>query len=286
VIAIDASGSLTQAGFTVLQDFTVEILKRLRGAAYGSPAARVAVIQFGNGHLDSMGVVSNAHVIQALSYDIEATKEAITGLKWQRGFTNMAQALLASKKLLKESERTDAKGVAVLITDGKASFERQTEEAANELKQTSTLMVVQVKRIANEENQAFLKDKIVSQPWDTNFIHIPGKKILKAGYSKFAGNVLVEMCSKAESPTLIAQENEKKGYVLKAAGLLCTEEPTSKSVQVGIEECKAKADEASWDTFAFSPVSLEAGKGTCFVYTKECSDYAENLDFNTYKKFV
>merc|ERR1712048_90308 len=93
VIAIDASGSLTEAGFAVLQEFTVELVKKLRGAAYGADATRVSIVQFGNGHLDDQKVVSSAHLIQELSYDMEATKKSNRGLEVAKGFHELGTGL-------------------------------------------------------------------------------------------------------------------------------------------------------------------------------------------------
>jgi len=286
VIAIDGSGSLTEAGFAVLQEFTVELVKKLRGEAYGAGATRVSIVQFGNGHLDAQNVVSAAHMIKELSYDMEETKKAIEGLKWQKGFTNMAQALIAAKSVLKTTKRTGAHSLALVITDGQPSFKRQTEEAASKLREISTLMMVQIKAVQNEENADFLKSKIVSQPWDTNFMYIPGKKALKSAYDKFASEALVLACPEAESPSLIATANEAQGFVLKAAGMVCVGAPADKSNQASPEACKAKAEGLNWDTFAFKPDSFYEGTGDCLVFTKPCSEYEENIDFNTYGKLA
>jgi len=182
VLVLDGSGSLTEDGFKIMQTFAVTILDKLRPKAFEKDAVQVAVVQFGNGKLEDnggglggVGTVSDAILGQGFSGDMEATRETITALTWQRGFTNMAQGIAKAGILLKTSLRKDASGVAIVLTDGRPSFKLSTEAAVKKLRETSTLMIVQIKSFPKEENIELMKE-YVSEPADVNYMLIPGKK--------------------------------------------------------------------------------------------------------------
>ena len=93
-----------------MKTFAVTILDKLRPKAFEKDAVQVAVVQFGNGKLEDngeglggVGTVSDAILGQGFSGDMEATREIITALTWQRGFTNMAQGIAKAGILLKSS---------------------------------------------------------------------------------------------------------------------------------------------------------------------------------------
>jgi len=98
VLALDASGSITEKGFDILKNFAARLVKRMVPTAYGRDAVRVGVVMFGNGKLDKNRVVSDAVAVTQPTDDMEAAEKSILGLKWQKGFTNMAQAFTKAKK--------------------------------------------------------------------------------------------------------------------------------------------------------------------------------------------
>jgi len=282
VIALDGSGSITETGFDILKEFAVKLLGRLQPSAYGTDAVRVAIVQFGNGHLSPEKLVSDAHLIQELDYDLEKTKQAIVGLKWQRGFTNMAQGVLRASNMLKTSLRKDAQGIALMITDGKPSFQFQTEHAVAKLKETATLMVAQVKSFPTEKDEVLMK-KYVSAPSSVNYLMIPGKKALKKAYDKYAANMLVHLCSDAESPSKVTELNSMRGFALKARGTVCADDPTVSSSQPTVEACFANANTTQWETFGYAPRSVAAEAGSCLIFGGACKEFKEDLDYNTYE---
>ena len=92
VIALDASGSITEEGFDVIKEFAVRLVKRIHAEAYDQDKVRLGAIMFGKGKLDEDRVVSDAVVADGMgSEDFEVVAKGINALKWQRGFTNMAQ---------------------------------------------------------------------------------------------------------------------------------------------------------------------------------------------------
>jgi uncharacterized protein YegL len=193
VLAIDSSGSLTQKGFDVLKAFASEFVGKLHSNA------RVAIVQFGNGHLDEKTkVVSDALLALPLTTSISKVNDTITGLKYQKGFTNMAQAFKKANEILKRSSRSDAETELIMITDGKPSFQLQTGQALKELKKAVRVVMVHIKEFPSKQDIKLMK-AYSSSPDSENYIFIPGKKILKSNYAKYAQKVLVQTCPMAVS---------------------------------------------------------------------------------------
>jgi len=88
---------------------------------------------------------------------------------------------------------------------------------------------------------------------------------------------------RAAAPALIAQADAQKGFVLKAAGMMCKDLPDDRSKQDSPEACNAKAQGMEWDSFAFKPSWFYQG-GDCLIFTKECTEWREDEDANTYGK--
>eukprot|EP00397_Hematodinium_sp_SG-2012_P015657 GEMP01015949.1.p2 GENE.GEMP01015949.1~~GEMP01015949.1.p2 ORF type:complete len:304 (+),score=80.06 GEMP01015949.1:1655-2566(+) len=155
VVGLDGSGSVREKGFAVLKTFAAKFVSQFRGSAEkGSAAkgknkskgetpaaAKVGVVQFGNGALDDKGNVSPAKIVQALSFDIKKTAAAIDALTWQKGFTNMAQAFSAADGIFMEG-RKNAQSVLVIITDGKPSFRFQTASAVKKMREKGTKVII------------------------------------------------------------------------------------------------------------------------------------------------
>lgn len=285
VVAIDGSGSLTKKGFGVLKNFSMQILKSFRGTSYGHEAASFGVVRFGNGHLED-GVVSDAAVVHALSDDIENVTSSIKKMSFSEGFTNMAQGIMKATALLKASERKDAESILVLVTDGKPSFLRQTEEAVQEFRKIGKLVVVQVKSFPTETDKALMQS-FVSSPTRGNYLLIPGKKELKTNFKKYVTKALVQICPRAISPSLEQVHAKSQGYQLLYEGMVCGVWPGPEStLQESPEDCFAHAASlGKWVTFEFTTPDppLEGATpelpfgavamGRCKVFMDECRNY-------------
>eukprot|EP00929_Paragymnodinium_shiwhaense_P013134 TRINITY_DN1209_c0_g1_i1.p1 TRINITY_DN1209_c0_g1~~TRINITY_DN1209_c0_g1_i1.p1 ORF type:complete len:1004 (+),score=333.38 TRINITY_DN1209_c0_g1_i1:70-3081(+) len=215
VIAVDASGSITSKGFDIFKMFVKKIVGRL-----GSNV-NVAVVQFGNGVLDpTTQVVSDAKLISALTANTGNVKTAVDGMVWQKGFTNMAQAIFKAKDVLGSSDpsRKDAQSVALVITDGRPSFHFQTNKAVSSLRESSRLMIVQVQKYRKQENAERLKE-YASEPWASNYKHIKGKAPLKEKLDEYVTEVLSKLCNALESPAVQKAAKVQKAAVKKAAKL-------------------------------------------------------------------
>jgi len=284
IVAIDASGSISEKGFDILKTFAKSLLSRFKTSAYGNEAVKVSVIQFGNGKLDDVTkVVSDAAVISPLSFDLEKVKEAIDGMAWSKGFTNMAQAFMKASAIIQRSPRKIAAGTLLLITDGKPSFTFQTNKAVHTFKGRGRAVIVQVKNYASADSQKLMKE-YASKPWQTNYLLVPGKAALKANYGKYADKVLVSGCPRAESPKANWAVNTENGYEKTYEGWNCAEPVAFIEVE-NIGACSAAILEYEGaKSFAYGPNEVTSG-GSCLIYDKMCED-KDLLPNSTYDTFV
>jgi hypothetical protein len=199
VIAIDSSGSITEAGFDILKEFALRLVKRMMFPV------QVGVVLFGNGKLDlDTNIVSDAKVItDNLEPDMESVAKKIEGMIIHKGFTNMAQAFTKSKDVLTYA-RKGAQSTVLIITDGRPSFKFQTGFAVKKLRTGARLMIVQVQANRKQEIAELLK-QYVSEPWSLNYRHISGKKKLASSYDSYATSVLADLCPKLVSPSALTE---------------------------------------------------------------------------------
>jgi len=275
ILAIDGSGSLTAEGFEVFKTFASKLVLRLRSSAYGREAMRVAVVQFGNGRLDNKRVVSDAKIIALSSGDMQKVAEKIKGMKWQRGFTNIAQAMLKAQFMLRSRSRPSATSTVLLLTDGRPTFKLQASSAVERLRKIARLLIVQVQAHRKEESARLLK-AYASQPWQTNYIHIPGKKALKGAYDQYATQVVTQLCPRAESPSGTAARDDQRGFRKSREGVNCGPS-ASKAAKESLNDCYIMAATApgGWNSFAY-------GAGHCLVYANPCKTFQRNSSYDVY----
>mmetsp|Transcript_26061 Transcript_26061/g.82395 ORF Transcript_26061/g.82395 Transcript_26061/m.82395 type:complete len:1002 (-) Transcript_26061:73-3078(-) len=217
IIAIDGSGSLKEEGFKILKNFAVEFTQRYQSMAYGITTIRMGVLIFGQGRLisnpDGTTTIAPAENVQALTDDLDAVREAIGKLEWQRGFTNMAQAFALADTMF-NTGRASAQSAILMLSDGKYSFRFQTAEKATELKDKG-VQIFMAPVTPNEGGKELEDIKAwASPPWETNYEHIPGLEALEYNMKSFASRLLVKFCPDSFSPTLVAQQEDIKGYML------------------------------------------------------------------------
>merc|ERR1719161_3256504 len=188
-------------------------------------------------------------------------------MTWTKGFTNMAQAFMKASEMLTRSPRKTAAGTMLMITDGKPSFIYQTDKAVDKLKGRAKVVIVQVKQYAPDDTVKLMK-RYASQPWQTNYVLIPGKDLLKADYGKYSDMTLVEMCPRAESPKAVWALNQENGYEKMYEGWNC-EEPLASIETESAHACStAILEYDGGKTFAFG--HTKEGIGSCLIYDKKC----------------
>jgi len=263
LILLDASGSLKEDGFKVIQSFAANLTKRLESSYYGRPAMQVGVVLFGNGHLLSDGTIQPAINIVGLTSDMASVHEAIMGTKWQRGFTNMAQAFVLADAMF-QAGRSDAQSSVLVLSDGKYAFELQTEAKVKQLKDKS--INIQMVPIAEFADTAELK-KIrswSSDPAEAHYERIPGMDSLRFNQEAFVGRCIAKFCSNSVSPTAQRARDEAQHYMLIREGGLPDQHCAALSVDLGaqktVDSCASAACARNATAFSFG---REIAKGVC-----------------------
>merc|ERR1719181_2600334 len=129
LIALDGSGSVRENGFNILKNYALDLLTKYHSEYFGGQAMKVGLIEFGNGIIMGDGVtVSPAMNVHALTSDLGAIKTAVEGMVQKKGFTNMAQAFALAETMYTSAGRKGSQSALLVITDGKPSFQFQTNE--------------------------------------------------------------------------------------------------------------------------------------------------------------
>lgn len=184
---------------------------------FGSEAMRVGVLLFGNGHLvtlpDGSTSITPAKNIQPLTADFATVRSKIAELKWQRGFTNMAQAFTLADTMLSQGGRSSAQSAVLMLSDGKYSFKYQTQEKARELKDKKVqIYMTPVSEFEGTELETL--KQWASQPWETNFERIPGLAALKYNADLFVEKIITKFCPDSMSPSMMKAVENQKQYIL------------------------------------------------------------------------
>merc|ERR1719324_1720100 len=205
----------------------------MRSVQYEREAVKVGVVQFGNGKLEKkkddagkeIDVISAGKLISELSDDLDDVAAKIEKTKWERGFTNMAQAFPTAAMINQNSGRAGAATTMLMITDGKPSFKFSTANVAKEFKDKGgQVIVVEVNKKLGKEDKTFMEQMIASEPYEANYVRIPGVKALDRQMEFWATQVLVTSCPRAFSPTSDALVTETQGFQLLREDSWCGKE--------------------------------------------------------------
>jgi len=137
IIMPDVSGFLKATGFEALRTLAVSLTKTYQPTYFATGAVRIGVAPSGNGHLLTMpdGTTSLETAIQVQSLTSASGKASprLAEQDWQRGFTNIAQALAMAETVLSQGAREGPLRAVLMLWGGKYSFEYQPVERACEL---------------------------------------------------------------------------------------------------------------------------------------------------------
>jgi len=211
VIALDGSGSLKQDGFDYIKKFALNLTSKYQSVYYGMEDMRIGLVLFGNGEYFDNGTVAAALEVVPITSDLESVTTAIEGLQWQRGFTNMMQALTAADNMFADG-RDDAQSAVMVISDGKWTNAYRTTMKATAMKDKGVQIFMAPIAEHMTQNLRILRGW-ASQPWETNFERIPGLDTLVNNEPEFAQRLLVKFCPRAFSPSVKAEEEEQSGYL-------------------------------------------------------------------------
>jgi len=263
VIALDGSGSVRTDGFEKLKAFVEKFLSRYQTEYWGDAAVRLGIVTFGNGEIMEDGkTVSPAELSQPLTGDMAKVVEVVKGLKFMRGFTNMAQAFSMAETAFIQGSRRGAQSAVMVITDGKPSFEFMTNEMVEQLDDKG---IQRYMFLISEEDSPLMK-QWASQPWETNFAHVPGGvDVLDADMDMWADRALVKFCPLAYSPSEMEWEEINYGYAHVKDGGFCGEKDNSNLLTAeaeSAETCAALTVGANCESFILG-VSWARGKCYC-----------------------
>jgi len=212
VIAVDGSGSLRQTGFDIVKNFALNLTSRYQNVYYGQEDMRIGLVLFGNGEYFDNGTVSPALEVVQITSDLASVSTAVEGLQWQRGFTNMMQALTAADNMFADG-REDAQSAVMVISDGKWTNAYRTGMKATAMKDKG-IQIFMAPIADHTTDQLKVLRGWASQPWETNYERIPGLDTLINNEPEFAQRLLVKFCPRAFSPSQREEEEEQEGYLL------------------------------------------------------------------------
>merc|ERR1719282_43504 len=211
VIALDGSGSVKQEGFDYIKKFALNLTSKYQSTYYGVEDMRIGLVLFGNGEYFDNGTVAAAIEVVEITSDLDSVSTAIEGLQWQRGFTNMMQALTAAENMFADG-RDDAQSAVMVISDGKWTNAYRTTMKATAMKDKGVQIFMAPVAEHMTPNLKVLRGW-ASQPWETNFERIPGLDTLVNNEPEFAQRLLVKFCPRAFSPSQREEEEDQSGYL-------------------------------------------------------------------------
>jgi uncharacterized protein YegL len=220
-VAVDASGSLRSKGYKVLKKFAAAVVRRFKGDAFGREAVKIGAIQFGDGKILKGGIISPAHDLQGLTFDIEKTATAIEGSEWKYGFTNMAQVFAKADMMSMNGGRKKQPTSILIISDGKPSFVYNLAKEVDKMKQKGVrIIMVELNPTLTIPDKSIVKH-LASDPPEANYLHVKGMKVLDRELDKWVQQTVVQACPRAHSKIKFSYETEMQGYQLLREGQWC-----------------------------------------------------------------
>jgi len=262
IIAIDGSGSVREDGFAILKNYALDLLSKYHSEYYGAGAMKIGIIEFGNGIIMDDGVtVSPAMNVHTLSADLTAVKTSVEGMVQKKGFTNMAQAFALAETMYTSAGRKGSQSALLVITDGKPSFQFQTNELVQQLddKGVQRFFVV----VSDNEKSVDLMKKWASAPWETNMLHVPGLSPLDADQGVWSQKALTLFCPMAMSPSLTTTKETSGGFMHVRDGGYCGARGALLSTEVNdAEGCAFLAQGAGAESFL---LGIWFRRGYCYA---------------------
>jgi len=272
IIAVDGSGSVREDGFNSLKNYALDLLSKYHSQYFGAGAMQIGLIEFGNGIIMPDGVtVSPAMNVHTITADLNAVKGALEGMVQKKGFTNMAQAFALAETMYTAAGRKGAQSALLVITDGKPSFQFQTNELVQQLddKGVQRFFVV----VSDNEKTLDTMKKWASMPWETNLLHVPGIAPLDADRGVWAQKALTLFCPMAMSPDLMTTKETAGGFMHVRDGGYCGERGALLSTEVASADgCAALAQGAGAQSFI---LGIWFRRGYCYagVMTVDTAQY-------------
>merc|ERR1740138_1280712 len=266
LIAVEGSGSVREGGFNTLRNFALDLVAKYESTYFGSQAMKVGVVEFGNGIIMEDGVtVSPAMNVHTLSSDLDSVKSSLEGMEQKKGFTNMAQAFALAESMYTAAGRKGAQSALLVISDGKPSFQFQTNELVQQLddKGVQRFFVV----VTDDKKAVDVMKNWASMPWETNLLHVPGISPLEADLTVWSQKALTLFCPMSMSPQLLDVKEEAGGFMHVKDGGFCGDRGALLSTEVAdAEGCAFLAQGAGAQSFL---LGIWFRRGYCYAGTME-----------------
>jgi len=262
ILAVDGSGSVREDGFNILKTYTLNLLSKYHSEYYGAGAMKVGVIEFGNGIIMADGItVSPAMNVHTLTSDLGSVKSSIEGMVQKKGFTNMAQAFALAETMYTSAGRKGSQSSLLVITDGKPSFQFQTNELVQQLDDKGVQRYFVV--VSDNEKSVELMKKWASSPWETNLLHVPGLAPLDADQGVWSQKALTLFCPMSMSPSLTTTVEDSGGFMHVRDGGYCGERGDLLSTEVNdAASCAALTEGAGAQSFL---LGIWFRRGYCYT---------------------
>lgn len=275
ILAVDSSGSLQEEGFNTLKQLAAALVARYDAEAYGAPAMRVGVVEFGNGAVSADGTVSAALSVLPLEGDLAKVKTAVEGMAFLKGFTNMAQALSAAETALMLGGRKEAVSKILVITDGKPTFKYQLQEKFRDIsdKHIAVHAVVVGDSSEDQEDLNFLQT-LVPPPSAANFNFIPAHD-LKTNMKTWVDRVLTSSCPRSQSPYAVAFLDKQQGFKKLYEGKTCKAGRTLIGTDSDADDCATLATQSGATFFS---VGTRLNDGKCWAEKATAAECSEGLE--------
>merc|ERR1719343_2005185 len=195
----------------MVKKFALNLTSKYQSTYYGVEDMRIGLVLFGNGEYFDNGTVAAAIEVVDITSDLDSVSTAIEGLQWQRGFTNMMQALQVADNMFADG-RDDAQSAVMVISDGKWTNAYRTTMKATAMKDKG-IQIFMAPIAEHMTPELKILRGWASQPWETNFELIPGLQSLVNNEPEFAQRLLVKFCPRAFSPSLKAEQETQSGYL-------------------------------------------------------------------------
>jgi len=217
--------------------------------------------------------VSPAMNVHTISSDLTSVKNSLEGMVQKKGFTNMAQAFALAETVYTSSGRKGSQSALLIITDGKPSFQFQTNELVQQLddKGVQRFFVV----VTEDKKAVDVMKTYASAPWETNLLHVPGISPLEADLGVWSQKALTLFCPLAMSPSLMNVKEEAGGFMHVKDGGYCGERGELLSTEVAdAEGCAFLAQGAGASSFL---LGIWFRRGYCYagVMTVDHDQYEE-----------
>jgi len=181
---LDASGTITQAGFKTLTDLSQELVRQYSPKEHGT---KLAVAAF----------AKKATAISPLTNNAADLKSRISSkAHWLRGPNNVGGALLRAGALLSAGGRKKTTSVVLLLTDGRLIDPFLARQAAERLKASGTRIVFGL--VGTDYKNVRLLKEMASSPEQENVIQLDNFETLPNVLKASAKKIVQGTCSAVE----------------------------------------------------------------------------------------